>query len=133
MSSSVTFPDFVTVDSVATTLDPRNLDGLEAIIDSWFPNSATDSLLIGTSPDAQMLDTTHSGQLPFSPHVFLPAEDVPLVGNLEGGEGRFLEPPLTTTAKEESSNEVSQQVGTKKMRYIHRQIYTDLELVHDVF
>jgi len=114
MSSSAIFPNFVANDSFEPRIDAHDLNDIEAIIDSWFPESAGEPLLIGALADANILDTTASVQLPFSPPFFQSGGSDPAVRINE--EERFIELPSTTSAAEESPNDIAEQLSSRKKR-----------------
>jgi hypothetical protein len=116
MSSSAIFPEFVVDDCFVHGIDPRDLNEVEAIIDSWFPQSATDPLLIGVLADAQMVDTIPSVPLSFSPPFFQPAGDAPVVVEQIIDEEPFVGLPSTTPGAGESRSDVAEQHSSQRKR-----------------
>lgn len=115
MSSPAIFPDFVANDSFAPRIDAQDLNDIEAIIDSWFPKSAGDPPLISAFADANMLDTSPSVYLSFSPPFFQSiGGDTAVEGINE--EERFIELPSTTSGAEESPTEIAEQLSPRRKR-----------------
>ena len=115
MSSSAIFPDFVANDSFEPRIEAHDLNDIEAIIDSWFPQSAEDPLLISAFADANMLDTIPSVQLPFSPPFFQSIGSDMAVERINEEE-RFIELPSTTSGAEESPTDIVEQLSSRRKR-----------------
>ena len=116
MSSAEILQEFDIGDSTrAPAIDPWDFTEVEAIVDSWIPDSIGDLLLTDPTMDGRIPDPVHSVRLSLSPPL-LPSTDH-AAAVMEGIMGdRFTKFPSTTTGPELSISEVAEQPYPRKKR-----------------
>jgi hypothetical protein len=117
MSSAEILQEFVIDDSPrAPAIDPWDFTEVEAIVDSWFPDSMGVLLLTDPTMEGRMPDPDHLVQLPFSPPFLQAVEDIPADVGGANEEERFAELPSDTTGLGPSINEVVEQPSGRQKR-----------------
>ena len=117
MSSTEVITEFVVDNSSqAPAIAPWDFTEVEAIIDSWFPQTVDDSLFSEASADCRILCDEDLVQLPFSPPFIHATEDAPAVVDRINEAERFTQLPSVTSVEDPTIPQIEEQAFSQKKR-----------------